>query len=1070
MSSRPSLGAGRQRPARLSDLRGRRDPGWNDLARSSPPTAGPLPQASVAGYEILGELGRGGMGVVYRARQVGLNRLVALKMILAGSHAGADDLARFRAEAEAVAALQHPNIVQIYEVGERDGLPYFSLELVEGGSLADRLDGTPWAARPAAELVAALARAMEYAHSRGVVHRDLKPANVLLSFSGRSQSGAEAPKITDFGLAKQLDSAVGRTRTGAILGTPSYMAPEQAGGRRKEVGPAADVYALGAILYELLTGRPPFRAETPLDTILQVLDSEPVPPSRLLPKVARDLETICLKCLQKEPRRRYATAGQLADDLQRFLDDRPILARPTSSWERLAKWARRRPTVAALTLVSAITAAVAFALVTWLWRDAESARAGEADQRHRAEDALQDARISLYFNHIALAEREWRAGNIGRAEDLLNACPEELRAWEWQYLKRLCHCDLLTVGAPVAGYSTIVYSPDGKHLATAGIENAVLLVDVARGEVARTFHGHSSSVFALAFSPDGRHLATGSLEEGKNRGQIKVWDVDGAQVLFTVPGPPGGATALAASPDGKLLAFAGGNPLNPAPAIVTVIDATSGKLVRNLRGPPGQVNGIAFSPDGRTLVAAGLAYQVIEGVVKAWDTDTGKEQPPFRGHSRGVYGVAFSPDGTRLATASLDQTAIVWDVATRRQVLTYHGHGGGLRAITFSPDGRQVASAGFDLTVQLWHARSGRRERTLLGHAGSVTGLAFSPDGRLLATAARSNRTEPHGELKLWDVKAEQEYRTGFAHVGALLGLALSADGRRLASAGFDGQVPICDAATLRKITAIRSVPGEANSVAISPDGEQLAARGLDGALKLWDLASGRALRTLGQRGAPLRAVAFSPNGRLLAAETGDNPLLPGLGDIALWDLGTGEKTATLRGRGVAFSPDTRRLAFGSGNAVKVYDLIARQEVLTLEGHTAEVLALAFDREGGRLASGSRDRTVRIWDAEAGAFLRELRGHTGPVSGVAFHPGGRRLASAGLDAAQGGKGEVILWDLATGRQALSLPGNLMVAFSGDGTRLAAAAADVYLASDVRVWDARQLAETEKAALRAGSGE
>jgi WD40 repeat protein len=1034
------------------------------LAPGSPSPGSLSPQAAVAGYEILGELGRGGMGVVYRARQVGLNRLVALKMILAGSHAGADDLARFRAEAEAVAALQHPNIVQIHEVGERDGLPYFSLELVEGGSLADRLNGTPWPARPAAELVAALARAMQYAHSRGVVHRDLKPANVLLA------TLQAAPKITDFGLAKQLDSAVGRTRTGAILGTPSYMAPEQAGGPRKEVGPPADVYALGAILYELLTGRPPFRAETPLDTILQVLDTEPVPPSRLQPTVARDLETICLKCLQKEPRRRYASAGELADDLQRFLEDRPILARPTTAWERLTKWARRRPAVAALTLVSAITATVAFALVTWLWRDAERARGGEADQRHKAEDALQDARISLYFNHIALAEREWRAGNVARAEELLDACPEELRAWEWQYLKRVCHSDLLTVGAPVAGYSTIAYSPDGKQLATAGIDNEVLLVNVARGAVARTLHGHSSSVFALAFSHDGRHLATGSLDEGKIKGQVKVWDVDSAQLVFTVPGPPGGATALAVSTDGKLLAFAGGNPFNAAPAVITVIDATSGKLVRNLRGPPGQVNGIAFSPDGHTLVAAGLAYQVIEGVVKAWDTDTGKEQPPFRGHARGVYGVAFSPDGTRLATASLDQTAIVWDVATRRQVLTYHGHSGGLRAITFSPDGRQVASAGFDLTVQLWDAESGRRERTLLGHAGSVTGLAFSPDGRLLATVAWINTAEPHGEVKLWDVNAEQEYRSGFAHVGALLGLALSADGRRLASSGFDGQVPICDAATLRKITAVRSVPGEANSVAISPDGEQLAARGLDGALKLWDIASGRALRTLGQRSAPLRAVAFSPDGRLLAAETGGNPLLPGVGDITLWDLATGEKTATLRGRGVAFSPDGRRLAFATGNAVKVYDLAAQQELLSLEGHTAEVLAVAFDRDGARLASGSRDRTGRIWDARTGQILRELRGHTSTISGVAFHPGGQRLATASLDAGQGGKGEVILWDVATGRQALSLPGNLVVAFSGDGTRLAAAAADVYLASDVRVWDARQLTEAEKAALRAGSGQ
>jgi WD40 repeat protein len=1055
---------------------------------SAQPVPGPSPRPAVAGYEILGELGRGGMGVVYRARQAGLNRLVALKMILAGSHAGLDDLARFRSEAEAVAALQHPNIVQIYEVGERDGLPYFSLELVEGGSLADRLDGTPWAARPAAELVAALAGAVHYAHSRGVVHRDLKPANVLLSLVPRPSSLEESqgpgdrdqgqvPKITDFGLAKQMDSAVGRTRTGAILGTPSYMAPEQAGGRHREVGPAADTYALGAILYELLTGRPPFRAETPLDTILQVVGNEPVPPSRLQPKVPRDLETICLKCLQKEPHKRYASAGELADDLRRFLDGEPVRARPTPAWERLAKWARRRPAVAALALLSAVTAAVAFALVTWQWREAdaartraEDARSGEERQRRQAEDALNDARISLYFNHIALADREWHAGNPGRAEELLDNCPAELREWEWHYLKRLCHGDLLTLGPPVDGYGTIAYSPDGKYLATAGKENALLLVDVARGEVARTFRGHGSSVFSVAFSPDGRRLASGSLEEGQVKGEVKLWDVATGEVVFTAPGQPGGVTTLAFSPDGTRLASAGGNPRNNAAAGLNVLDAATGSVIRTLRGPAGQVNGVAFSPDGRTLVAAGLAYALTEGTVKAWEADTGKELPPFAGHARGVYGVAFSPDGTRLATASLDQTARVWDVATRRPVLTYHGHTGALQGVAFSPDGRRVATAGFDRTVQVWDPATGRRALTLLGHSGGVTGLAFAPDGGQLASVAWAGALNPRGEVKVWDLTTDQEFRSRRAHYGSLLGLALSPDGRRLASAGFDGSVPVWDADTLREVVTLRTVPGEASCVALSPDGTRLASRGPDGGLKLWDAATGQEVRALGGRGASLRAVAFSPDGRLLAAETGPHPLLPGAGEIAVWDLAAGQKIVTLRGRNVAFSPDGRRLAFGAGNAVTLYDLDARRDVRSLEGHAAEVVAVAFDRDGRRLASGGRDRAVRVWDAETGRPLGEFRGHTGPASGLAFHPDGRRLASAGMDPGQGGKGEVILWDLATGRLALSLPGNLAVAFSADGSRLAAAAADLYLASDVRVWDTREPTAAEKAARRAAPPE
>jgi hypothetical protein len=293
----------------------------------------------VPGYEVLGVLGRGGMGVVYRARQVQLDRVVALKMILAGGHAGAEELARFRTEAEAIARLQHPHIVQIHEVGEHDGLPFFSLEFCAGGSLEKKLGGTPLPPPEAARLVETLARAAQAAHERHIVHRDLKPANVLLAADG-------TPKLTDFGLAKKLDAGAGQTQSGAVVGTPSYMAPEPARGPKGEVGPAADVYALGAILYELLTGRPPFKAATAMDTVLQVLADEPVPPRQLQPKTPRDLETICLKCLQKDPKRRYPSALALAEDLRRFRAGEPITARPVGALERVWRWCRRNPGMA----------------------------------------------------------------------------------------------------------------------------------------------------------------------------------------------------------------------------------------------------------------------------------------------------------------------------------------------------------------------------------------------------------------------------------------------------------------------------------------------------------------------------------------------------------------------------------------------------------------------------------------------------------------------------------------------------------------------------------------------------
>jgi hypothetical protein len=318
----------------------------------SEPRAGPdLPH--VNGYEILACIGRGGMGVVYKARQLGLNQPVALKMILGGTHADSRERARFRSEAEAQARLQHPNIVQIHEVGETSTGPYFALELVEGESLDKQIKAKPQPARAAAQRIEVLARAMHYAHQRGLIHRDLKPANVLVTADGEL-------KITDFGLAKQLQSENGQTKTGDILGTPSYMAPEQASEHRQPIGPAADIYALGAIFYEMLAGRPPFLGETPLDTLIQLRYHEPIAPRRLQPKVPRDLETICIKSLHKNPAKRYASAAALADDLGRFLDGQPIRARPVRWWERGIKWAKRSPAI-----VATAGTALILAIVTW---------------------------------------------------------------------------------------------------------------------------------------------------------------------------------------------------------------------------------------------------------------------------------------------------------------------------------------------------------------------------------------------------------------------------------------------------------------------------------------------------------------------------------------------------------------------------------------------------------------------------------------------------------------------------------------------------------------------------------
>jgi serine/threonine-protein kinase len=400
------------------------DPNQDTDKRTPWNPAAELPR--IPGYQVEAVLGRGGMGIVYKARHLRLNRPIAFKMMIAGAHAGPEERRRFLREAEAVAGLRHANIVQVHDMGEHEGQPYFTMEYVEGGSLAQRLTGTPVGARYAAALVATLAEAARVAHEGGIIHRDLKPANILLQRKAIPESPSETghalkvepapltdfdPKIADFGLARHFEGESALTATGVCIGTPSYMAPEQALGKTRAIGPPVDIYALGAVLYELLTGRPPFRGETPMETLRQVIHHKPVPPSRLNPRVPRDLETICLKCLHKEPGRRYASAAALADDLRRFGEGRPIQGRPVGWGERLWRWCRRNPTAAALVATALVLVALASGGGVWFaqhqaWHDAEfrneisTAAAQAVSLRkafhfHEARELLEQARQRL---------------------------------------------------------------------------------------------------------------------------------------------------------------------------------------------------------------------------------------------------------------------------------------------------------------------------------------------------------------------------------------------------------------------------------------------------------------------------------------------------------------------------------------------------------------------------------------------------------------------------------------------------------------------------------------------------
>ena len=916
---------------------------FQDVAAECATSIPPPDLPSIPGHEVLAMLGRGGMGVVYKARHLRLERLVALKMILAGDLAEPEHVARFLTEARAVARLQHPNIVQIHEIGEQDGRHYFSMEFINGGSLDKALAGIPQPPDEAAQLTETLARAMHVAHERGIVHRDLKPANVLLTADG-------TPKITDFGLAKQLDEEVGRTRTGLIMGTPSYMPPEQAEGKRWKIGPKADVYALGAILYELLTGRPPFGGANALEIVRQVLDDEPVAPSRLRPHVPRDLETICLKCLQKAPEERYVDAAALADDLSGFLKGEAIKARRVGHVERMLKWARRHPVSVLVALVLGLGGVGG--TMAWLWLRAAGARQQLAVALDGEKQAQEKYRQLMYCRAVDLAYRDWKETNLGRADQLLANCPADLRCWEWYHVFHLCHTDLLMVKSPHSSVRGVAFSPDGKRLAGGSWDGEVKVWDAASGAMDLVLSSRSrGAVESVAFSPDGRRLAGASHDK-----TVKVWDLASRQEILTLTGHTGGVNSVAFSHDGRHLASASWD------ETVKIWDVARGQKIRTLKGPAGPVYSVAFSPDGKCLASASY-----DGPVMLWDLAGGQETRTLKGHTGAVWSVAFSLDGQRLASASDDTTVRVWDVA-HGQVVTVKGHTGPVSSVAFNPDGQRLASASngraggrehFNTKVTVWTAAAGQEALTLKGYTGAVWSVAFSPDGQRLASASNDMI------VKVWDVARGQGILTLKGHTGPVRSVAFSPDGQRLASASDDGLVKLWDMAHGQEALTLKGHTGAVHSVAFSPDGQRLASASIDGT-KVWDVARGQ------------KALAFKH-------------------DSATWS--------------VAFSPDGRRLASAKNNGATVTEMLEGaqdQKVLQLWGHTGRVKSVAFSPDGRRLVSASADGTVRVWDPASGEETLTLKGHTDSVESVAFSLDGQRLASACQD------GTVKVWDAAAG--------------------------------------------------------
>ncbi|MBI1841658.1 MAG: serine/threonine protein kinase [Verrucomicrobia bacterium] len=976
-----------------------------------------IPPQRMGDYELEQELGRGGMGVVYKARQISLQRLVAIKIVRFGEFAEAKELARFKAEAEAAAQLDHPHIVPIYEVGEHRGRHYFSMKLIEGGTLRDRLPQLrkEIGLRGVAKLVTTVARAVHYAHTHGVLHRDLKPENILLDRQGD-------PHITDFGLARRLDVESSFTGSGEMLGTPTYMPPEQASGV-KRLTTAADVYSIGVLLYELLTGRPPFLGATAMEVLMQVRDQAPIPPQQLNPELDRDLSTLCLKCLEKNPNSRYSSAEALVDDLDRWLRGEPIRARPATMTEKVIKWARRNPAVAALTVGMNLIAWTGILGISWQW--------------HRASAEANQARLNAYAADMNLASKALDEANLDHVVELLDRYrpsrdKPDIRGWEWRHLWQRSQSDsAATIGHHSNEVRKVAFLPGGETLVTGGRDATLKFWKTASWQLLDTFP-LTAGLRSMALSADGKSLVAGT-----ENGKVTFVDVPTRQKRFASESASwNAANELAFSPSGDVFAVGGRR------GQIQIVEAASGKMKRLLEVKQGPIRALAFSPNGKLLASGCQEYRGSPtNMLVIWDTSTWLPLTNLNPHPWVVTGLQFSPDSRTLASCGWEPAVKLWDTKTFVQTASLVRHELPPLALAFSSDGKRLASGGGDQRIVIWDVATRVALTYFKGHLGDVWSLAYSPDQQGLISGGKD------GTVRLWRETPRQKAAL-FSPLAEGIGhCKIARDAGIAAGISSDGRVQLWD---MRSESSLGTVRGE--QAALSPNGAWMATVTKGGRVTLLAVSNLQTLATFSVPSGGVRALEFGPTGSKLCF-VGDE------GQVTVWEWPHPRNhvswSVTNRCVALAFAPDGRRVALGFiDGALQIWDLREGRLSRGWIGHRSEVLAMNFSRNGRWLATGGTDATAHIWDAQSGQRQSRLKADRLGVAAIDFSPDDTRVVTSAMD------GSVRFWDPLSGQLLLTLKGHPMqpaLAFAEKGRLLLTASID-----GMRKWEAPDLAQIEAA--------